>query len=146
MAKLSLINRELKREATVAKFAAKRAELKAIINDASRPMEERLAARAKLQTLPPVQVYEAEYVKRPEVIDMSTPLEIHEEDHVWTVEGKWLERLIANVNFGDYESRMFFDKQLRECGLFERMEEMGVQDGDLVCMYGLEFEYQRCRI
>ena len=52
MAKLSLINRELKREATVAKFAAKRAELKAIINDAARPMEERLAARAKLQTLP----------------------------------------------------------------------------------------------
>ncbi len=97
----------------------------------------------KLQTLPPVQVYEDEYVKRPEVVDMTSPLEIHEEDHVWTVEGKWLERLIANVNFGDYESRMFFDKQLRECGLFERMEEMGVQDGDLVCMYGLEFEYQR---
>ena len=37
MAKLSLINRELKREATVAKFAAKRAELKAIINDAIQP-------------------------------------------------------------------------------------------------------------
>lgn len=51
MAKLSLINRELKREATVAKFAAKRAELKAIINDAARPMEERLAAR-QTQTLP----------------------------------------------------------------------------------------------
>ena len=97
----------------------------------------------KLQTLPPVQVYEAEYVRQPEVVDMSSPLEIHQEDHVWTVEGKWLERLIANVNFGDYESRMFFDKQLRECGLFERMEEMGVQDGDLVAMYGLEFEYQR---
>ena len=64
----------------------------------------------KLQTLPPVQVYEDEYVKRPEVVDMTSPLEIHEEDHVWTVEGKWLERLIANVNFGDYESRMFFDK------------------------------------
>ena len=47
MAKLSLINRELKREATVAKFAAKRAELKAIINDAARPMEERLAAQRR---------------------------------------------------------------------------------------------------
>ena len=44
MAKLSLINRELKREATVAKFAAKRAELKAIINDATRSMEERMDA------------------------------------------------------------------------------------------------------
>ena len=57
--------------------------------------------------------------------------------------GPWLERLIANVNFSDYESRMFFDKQLRESGLFQRMEEMGVQDGDLVRMYNLEFEYQR---
>ena len=48
MAKLSLINRELKREATVAKFAAKRAELKAIINDATRSMEERIDARLAL--------------------------------------------------------------------------------------------------
>ncbi len=39
MAKLSLINREKKREAVVAKFSAKRAELKAIINDASRSVE-----------------------------------------------------------------------------------------------------------
>ena len=52
MAKLSLINRELKREATVAKFAAKRAELKAIINDATRSMEERIDARLALQALP----------------------------------------------------------------------------------------------
>ena len=48
MAKLALINREKKREATVAKFAAKRAALKAIINDATRSME----ARAQLQALP----------------------------------------------------------------------------------------------
>lgn len=52
MAKLSLINRELKREATVAKFAAKRAELKAIFNDSTRSMEERNEARAKYQALP----------------------------------------------------------------------------------------------
>ena len=101
------------------------------------------AIAAQLQTLPPVQVYEAEYVRRPETIDSSAPLEIREENGVWTVEGPWLERLMANVNFGDYESRMFFDKQLRESGLFARMEEMGVKDGDLVSMYGLEFEYQR---
>ena len=52
MAKLSLINRELKREAAVAKFAAKRAELKAIINDATRSIEERMDARLDLQALP----------------------------------------------------------------------------------------------
>ena len=64
------------------------------------------------------------------------------EDGVWIVEGPWLERLIANVNFSDYESRMFFDKMLRENGVFQQLEDLGIKDGDIVSMYELEFEYQ----
>jgi small subunit ribosomal protein S14 len=52
MAKLALINREEKRRKTVAKFAARRAELLAIINDAKRSDDERAEARAKFQALP----------------------------------------------------------------------------------------------
>jgi small subunit ribosomal protein S14 len=52
MAKLSLINREEKREKLVAKFAAKHAALKAIINDMSKSEDERMAARLDLQKLP----------------------------------------------------------------------------------------------
>jgi small subunit ribosomal protein S14 len=52
MAKLSLKNREAKREATVKKYAAKRAELKAIIDDHTRSMEERMDAMKRLQALP----------------------------------------------------------------------------------------------
>ena len=52
MAKLSLINRELKREKTVAKFAAKRAELIEVFNNASLSEDERMAARLKFQKLP----------------------------------------------------------------------------------------------
>lgn len=52
MAKLSLINREKKRADLVAKFAAKRASLKAIIDDQSKSEEERYEARLKLQALP----------------------------------------------------------------------------------------------
>lgn len=52
MAKLSLINRELKRTKTVAKYAAKRTALFAIINDAKLSDEERMEARLKLQQLP----------------------------------------------------------------------------------------------
>jgi len=52
MAKLSLKNREAKREATVKKHAAKRAELKAIIVDQTRSMEERMDAMKRLQGLP----------------------------------------------------------------------------------------------
>jgi small subunit ribosomal protein S14 len=52
MAKLALINREDKRRKMVKKFAAKRAELKAIIQDVKRDDAERMDARLKLQSLP----------------------------------------------------------------------------------------------
>ncbi|AZV95104.1 MULTISPECIES: 30S ribosomal protein S14 [Kerstersia] len=52
MAKLSLINRDIKRAKLAAKFAAKRAALKAIIDDTSKTDEERYEARLKLQELP----------------------------------------------------------------------------------------------
>jgi len=52
MAKTSLIQREAKREALVAKYAKKREELNAIITDAKRSDEERYVARLELQKLP----------------------------------------------------------------------------------------------
>lgn len=52
MAKMSMINRELKREKMVAKYAEKRAALKAIINDSKATDEERLDAMLALQALP----------------------------------------------------------------------------------------------
>ena len=95
-----------------------------------------------LTQLPPVMVYEPEYVPRPQEVDTSQPLNIQVEDNTWLVEGPWLQRLMANINFSDYESRMYFDKMLRQSGLFDRLEQMGIQDGDIVSMYDLEFEYQ----
>ena len=52
MAKKSMINRELKREKTVAKYATKRAELKAVIANGTASDEERMDATLKLQALP----------------------------------------------------------------------------------------------
>ncbi len=52
MAKLCMTERELKRRETVKKYAAKRAELTAIINDQTLTAEDRMAARLKLQSLP----------------------------------------------------------------------------------------------
>lgn len=52
MAKKALINREDKRRATVKKYAAKRAELKSVIEDQGRSEEERMDARLKMQALP----------------------------------------------------------------------------------------------
>ena len=101
------------------------------------------AAAEKLRELPPITVYEPTYVERPPEVDMSTPPTIEVVDGTWVVDGPWLRQLMANVNFSDYESKNWFDRQLRESGLFARLEEMGIQDGDIVCLYNLEFEYQR---
>ena len=99
-------------------------------------------AAAMLSTLPPIAVYEPDYV--PPAPDLGSPedVEIEEDDGVWYVSGPWMDRLVSTVNFTDYESRMYFDKMLRQSGLFDRLEQMGIQDGDIVSMYNLEFEYQ----
>ena len=97
----------------------------------------------KLKELPPVTVYEPEYVEP--VVEAGDPmaLEIDHEGSTWLISGAWLERLISDINFDDYESRNYFDQQLRKCGLFARLEEMGIKDGDMVSIYDFEFEYQR---
>ena len=100
-------------------------------------------AAERLSVLPPIAVYEPDYVPRVPKADASAPLDIQHEDGVWMVEGPWLQRLMANVNFADYESRMWFDKALRDAGVFRRLEELGIQDGDTVSMDGFEFEYQK---
>ena len=101
------------------------------------------AAARELENLPPITVYEPTYVDRPAAIDTSAPLDIRHEEDTWIVEGPWLQRLMANTNFGDFESRSWFDKMLRQSGLYEQLEAMGIQDGDTVSLYNLEFEYQR---
>ena len=115
--------------------------MSAATHQGTRELVQHIARR--LSELPPVTVYEPEYVPKPPVIDTTEPLHIEREDNTWLVEGPWLQRLMANINFSDYESRMYFDKMLRQSGLFDTLEQMGIQDGDIVSMYDLEFEYQR---
>ena len=98
---------------------------------------------AKLRELPPVTGYEPEYVKPLAEAGSSEELQIQQYDDLWVISGTWMERLLADVNLGDYESRMYFDRQLRQSGLFDRLEAMGIQDGDTVSIYDLEFEYAK---
>jgi GTP-binding protein len=97
----------------------------------------------KLRTLPPVTIYEPEYVEKEVEAGDPNELTIEHFGSTWLVTGTWLERLIQNINFDDYESRNYFDLQLRKCGLFARLEAEGIQDGDTVDIYDFEFEYQR---
>ena len=115
-------------------------ELSAAAHAGTRELVQECARR--LRELPPILRYEADYVPPEPKVDTSGELTIEHFDDMWLVEGPWLQRLVATVNFSDYESRMYFDRILREAGVFKRMEEMGVRDGDTVSMYDLMFEYK----
>jgi GTP-binding protein len=97
----------------------------------------------KLKDLPPVVIYEPEYVKPLAEAGEADDLSIQQYGDTWVISGKWLQQLINDINFGDYESRMYFDRQLRKSGLFEKLEEMGIEDGDTVSIYDFEFDYER---
>ena len=99
------------------------------------------AAAARLRDLPPVTVYEPDYVAPEVQLGTADDLSIRREDGVWLIQGDWLDRLVARVNFADYESRMYLDRKLRESGVYDRMEQMGLQDGDTISIAELEFEY-----
>ncbi len=97
-----------------------------------------------LSQLPPAEPFEATYVPQMPQVSGVPEFEItRSDDGTWLVEGEWLRRLMMNVNFGDFESRNWFDKMLRQAGLFDKLEELGVQDGDTVSLYNLEFDYRR---
>ncbi len=100
-----------------------------------------MAAAGKLAELPPVAVYEADYVAPEVKLGTADDLVIERFDDVWSIRGDWLDRLVARVNFADYESRMYLDRKLREAGVYDRMEAMGLEDGDTISIAELHFEY-----
>ena len=101
------------------------------------------AVAGRLAQLPPVRVYEADYVKPLAEAGSVEDLKIERFDDVWSISGPWMERLLGDINFEDYESRMYFDRQLRRSGLFDRLESLGIEEGDTVSIYDLEFTYEK---
>ena len=57
------------------------------------------------------------------------------------LEGEFIDYLLSSVNLDDSDSIKYFQKVLRKRGIVDELKRMGVQDGDTVKMYDLEFEY-----
>ena len=99
------------------------------------------ALTAKLKTLPPVTIYEPEYVPEEVVPETSNDITIERQGDVWFVEGQWLLRIMRSVNFSDEESLQYFQRVLRISGVIDKLIAAGVKDGDTVCIYDFEFDF-----
>ena len=95
-----------------------------------------------LSKLPPIVRFEPEplIVKPAEEFDQ-TAVNIHVEDGIYVVEGKWLLQLIDSVNFDDYESLQYFERVLINTGVIDALRDAGINEGDTVSIYDLQFDF-----
>lgn len=64
-----------------------------------------------------------------------------EEEDIYVVEGTWVDDLLRRVNFESIDSLQYFQKQLRDNGIVDKLEELGVEEGDTVAVGDLLFDY-----
>ena len=88
-------------------------------------------------------VFEAEYFPGEELIHIDLPYTIEFEDDMYVVEGPKIEKMLGYTNLDSEKGFQFFNKFLKESGIIEQLEEMGIQEGDTVRMYGLQFDYYK---
>lgn len=103
------------------------------------------AVSAELDTLPPIKEYEPEPMTQQELDEragMGEKFEITRgDDAVYYVEAPWLENIMRTVDMDDYSSLQYFQRVLRNTGIIDKLEEMGINEGDVVNIYGFEFDF-----
>lgn len=100
----------------------------------------------ELEKLPPVKAYEPEPITQEEIEEKAlsnTKFEVEVEDGVYYVDAVWLEPIMRTINMDDYSSLQYFQQVLRRSGIIDKLEEMGIEEGDTVNIMGFEFDYVR---
>ena len=59
------------------------------------------------------------------------------------VEGPKIEKMLGYTNLDSEKGFQFFNKFLKDSGILDELEELGIQEGDTVRMYGLQFDYYK---
>ena len=78
-----------------------------------------------------------------DVADEPFTVEYDEESKMYVVEGPRIERMLGYTNLDSEKGFEFFQNFLKTNGILEQLEELGIQEGDTVRMYGLQFDYYK---
>ena len=68
---------------------------------------------------------------------------INIENGTYVLTGKWLKKLVADTNFGDRESLQYFQTMLKKYGIIDALEKRGINEGETVKIYEIEFDFIR---
>lgn len=96
----------------------------------------------RLRNLPPIKEYETEAIPVESIIENSSGFRIREEDDgLFIVEADWFPKVLKGIDIEDYESLQYMQRVLEKSGVFDALKEKGIQEGDIVSLYDIEFEY-----
>ena len=90
-------------------------------------------------------VFEPEFNPDVDIVTGNEPysVEYNEKDNEYVVEGPRIEKMLGYTNLDSERGFQFFQKFLKENGILDELEAMGIQEGDTVRMYGLAFNYYK---
>lgn len=96
-----------------------------------------------LKELPPIKEYEVEEIPLESLIpEDDNSFKITQEDEgYYLVEAKWFPRVLKGIDVTDYEALQYMQRVLEKSGVFDVLREKGIQEGDIVSLYDIEFEY-----
>ncbi len=97
-----------------------------------------------LDELPPLTVYDAEYSLEDEAIGSAQGARetlVYKKNDKYYVEGEWLYNFMGQINFNDFESLAFFQRVLDKNGVFDKLRELEIEEGDTVNLYDFEFDF-----
>ena len=101
--------------------------------------------RSVLDELPPERVtYEPTYFPEEHMRGNDLPFTVEKDPsdpHMFIVEGPKIEKMLGYTNLEAEKGFRFFQNFLKDTGILKQLRELGIQDGDTVRMYGLQFEY-----
>ena len=89
-------------------------------------------------------VFEREFVlDEMDFADEPYTVEYDEKDNMYVVEGPRIERMLGCTNMDSEKGFQFFQKFLKTSGILEELERLGIEEGDTVRMYDLQFDYYK---
>ena len=75
--------------------------------------------------------------------DRPYTVEYDEKENMYVVEGPRIERMLGYTNLDSEKGFQFFQKFLKTSGILEELERLGIEEGDTVRMYDLQFDYYK---
>lgn len=89
--------------------------------------------------------FEQEFDPEMEMPESNEPIDVHydEENNEYVVEGPRIDKMLGYTNLESEKGFLFFQKFMKDNGILDELERLGIKEGDTVRIYGLSFDYYK---